>query len=120
MRPRGVVFAHPVIQRGLRLQQRRERACVVEQLAPQRLMEALDLAGRRRRPRLREPVRDPVAATDLVKQHLPAAPEAIGELLAVIRQHLLRHPIALQRLRERQADRAAGRALNHASDHAIA
>ena len=42
MRPLRVVFAHPVIQRGLRLQQRRERPRVVEQLAPQRLMEALD------------------------------------------------------------------------------
>ena len=44
MRPARVVIAHPVIERGLGLKQRRERRGVVEQLALQRLMEALDLA----------------------------------------------------------------------------
>ena len=39
-------------------------------------MEALDLAGRGRRARRREPVRDPVAPADLVEQHLAAATEA--------------------------------------------
>jgi hypothetical protein len=88
VRPRGVVIAHPVIERGLCLQQRRERACVVEQLPAQRLMEALDLARGGRRARRREPMRDPIAAADLVEQHLRAAPEAIAELLAIIGQAL--------------------------------
>ena len=83
-------------------------------------MEALDLPGRGRRARRREPVRDPVAPADLVEQHLAAAAEAIGELLAVIGEHLLRRAVALQRLAERQADRAAGRALDHPREHAIA
>src|SRR6187455_2812711 len=83
-------------------------------------MEALYLPGRGRRARLREPVRDPVAPADLVEEHLAAAAEAIGELLAVIREHLLRHAIALERLRERETDRAAGRALHHPREHAEA
>src|SRR4051794_14270437 len=92
----------------------------VEQLAPQRQMEALHLPGRGRRAGLGEPVRDAVAAADLVEEHLAAASEAIGGLLAVICEHLLRRAIALQRLREGHADRAAGRALDDAGKHAIA
>jgi hypothetical protein len=92
MRPRRVVFTHPPVQRGLRLEQRHERWRVVEQLAAQRLMEALHLPGRGRRARRREPMRDPVAAADLVEQHLAAAAEAIGELLAIVAEHLLRRP----------------------------
>jgi hypothetical protein len=57
----------------------------------QRLLEALDLPRGGRRARLREPVRDPVAAADPVEEHLAAPAEASGELLAVIRQDLLRH-----------------------------
>ena len=79
-------------------------------------MEALDLAGRGRRARRREPVRDPVAPADLVEQHLAAAAEAIGELLAVIRQHLLRRAIALQRLANaRQTARPVARSTTRAS-----
>jgi hypothetical protein len=81
------------IDRGLRLEQRAERARVVEQLPAQRLMEALDLAGRGRRARLREPVRDPVAPADLVEQDLPiAAREAPSELLRIVREDLLGRP----------------------------
>jgi hypothetical protein len=120
MRPARVVFAHPVIQRGLRLQRRRERVRIVEQFAAQGLVEALDLAGRGRRARLREPVRDPVLAADLVEQHLPAPAEPIAELLAIVGEHLLRRAIALKRLGEGQADRAAGRALDHPPEHAEA
>jgi hypothetical protein len=47
-------------------------------------MEALDLPRRGRRARLREPVRDPVAAADLVEQHLAAAREATSELLPIV------------------------------------
>jgi hypothetical protein len=114
-------FTHPVIQRGLRLQHRHKHPRVVEQLPAQRLMEALDLPGRGRRARLREPVRDPVAAADLVEQHLAtaaAATEARGELLAVIGEDLLRRPIALKRFAEGQKDRAPGRALDHPREHA--
>src|SRR3954452_14105311 len=95
-------------------------AGVFEQLAPQRQMETLDLPGRGRRPRRRQPVGDAVAAADLVEQHMAAAAEAISELLAVICQDLLRRAIALQRLRERKTDRAGGRALNDPGQHAIA
>jgi hypothetical protein len=49
-----------------------------------------------------------------------AAAEAIRELLAVVREDLLRSPTALQRLAERQTDGAARRALDDARDHAIA
>ena len=83
-------------------------------------MEALDLARGRRRARRREPVRDAVAPADLVEQHLPAAAEPVGELLAVIAEDLLRRPIALKRLAEGQTDRAAGRALDHPGEHAVA
>src|SRR3954449_476730 len=119
VRPVGVVFAHPVIDGGLSRQHGHEWAGVVEQFAPQRLMEPLDLPGRGRRARLREPVRDPVAPADLVEQHLPAAREAGGELDAVIAEDLLRRPIARQRLREGQTHGTAGRPLDHPSQHAI-
>ena len=79
-------------------------------------MEALDLpvvVGERG---CREPVRDPVAPADLVEQHLAAAAEAIGELLAVIGQHLLRRPIALKRLANaRQTARPVARSTTLAS-----
>jgi hypothetical protein len=65
-------------------------------------------------------MRDPVAAADLVEQHLAAATEPVGELLAIVAEHFLRRPIALKRLRERQTDRAAGRALDHPREHAEA
>jgi hypothetical protein len=60
-------------------------------------VKALDLAGRGRRAGLCEPVRDPVAPADLVEQHLAAPAEAIGELLAIVGEHLLRRAIALER-----------------------
>ena len=89
-------------------------------LAAQGLVEALDLARRGRRARLGEPVRDRVAPADLVEEHLAAATEAAGELLAVIGEHLLRRSMPLQGVAERQADRAAGRAIDHPGEHAIA
>ena len=53
-------------------------------------------------------------------EHLAAAAEAAGEQLAVIGEHLLGRAVALERLGERQADRAGGRALDDAREHAIA
>ena len=47
-------------------------------------------SGRRRR--LGQPVGDAVVAADLVEQHLPALAEPVGELLAIVGEHLLRHP----------------------------
>jgi hypothetical protein len=52
----GVVLGHPAIDRGLRASEVSEGARVVKQLAPQRLMEALDLAGRPRRPGARQAI----------------------------------------------------------------
>jgi hypothetical protein len=58
-------------------------------------------------------MRDRVLAADLVEQHLPALPEAVGELLVVVGQDLLGHPEPDQRLRERQAHRPARGVLPH-------
>ena len=82
-------------------------------------MEALDLPRRGRRARRREPVRDPVTPADLVEQHLPAFPEAVGELLAVIRYTSSGAPNRPS-ASENATDRAAGRALDHPGDHAEA
>ena len=71
-------------------------------------VEPLDLPRRGRRTRLGQPVGDAVVAADPVEQHLTALAEPGGELLAIVGQHLLRHPERLQRLDKGQADRPAG------------
>jgi len=120
MRSPGVVLDHPGVHRGLRRRQVLERHRVIEQLAAQRLVEPLDLPRRGRRARLSQPVGDAVVAADAVEQHLPALAEPVGELLAVVRQHLLRHPEGLQRRREGQAHRPPGRTSHHLRYHAVA
>ena len=82
----GVVFPDELVDRGLRRGQRLERVVIIEQFPPQGEVEAFDLAGRGRRRRLGQSVRDPVVPADLVEQHLAAAAEPSGELLAVVGQ----------------------------------
>jgi len=60
-------------------------------------------------PGLGQPVSDAVVAADPVEQHLPALAEPVGELLAVVGEHLTRHAEPAQRGGERQAHRPAGR-----------
>ena len=110
--------AHPRVDRGLRGGQVRERDRVVEQLPAQAAVEPLDLPGRGRRPRLGQPVDDPVVPADPVEQHLPALAEPVGELLAVVGEHLPGHPERAQRGGERQAHRPAGGPGHHRGDHA--
>ena len=81
MRPPRVVLADPVIDGGLRLKQRRERPELVEQLAPQRLMEALDRVRRGRRARLGEPARDPGCADRSCRTALPPQPNRLVHCL---------------------------------------
>jgi hypothetical protein len=50
--------------------------------------ESARFAGCGRRAGLGEPMRDRVLTTDAIKEHLAALTEAIGELLAVIAEHL--------------------------------
>ena len=67
-----VVFVHPPIELGLRVSDRFEHFAVQE-LARSVLMPPLHLARRRRRPRRRQDVFDPVLAADPIKQHLTLA-----------------------------------------------
>ena len=120
MRPPGVVLAYPRVDRGLRRGQVRERHRVIQQLPAQAQVEPLDLPGRCRRPRLRQPVGDAVVAADPVEQHLPALAEPVSELLAVIGEHLIRHSELPQGGSEGQADRPACRPDRHGGDHAVA
>ena len=79
-----------------------EPACAVVESAntlpsrnspPQRLVPPLDLARRGRRPRRGQQMTDPVLPADPIEQHLTGArPEAAGEHLAVVGQHLRRAP----------------------------
>jgi hypothetical protein len=69
---------------------------VVEQLATQRLVKALDLPRRRGAGRLGQPLGDGVVAADPVEQHLSAAAEAGGELLAVVGEDFCGDAVAVQ------------------------
>ncbi len=117
MRPGSVVLLHPRIQRRLECGQVLKRASVIQQLAAHALMETLHLARRRRRARLRQPMHDGVVPADPIEQHLTAMAEPRGELLAVVRQHLTRHPKRPQRLGEGQADSPAGGPHHRFGDH---
>jgi hypothetical protein len=117
VRPASVVLIPKRVDRRLRSFQIREHAGVLEQLPPQRLVEAFHLPGRGRGGRLGQPVHDPVLPTDPVEQHLPTLTEPVGELLTVISQQLLRHPEPGQALSQRQAHRPTGRPAHHFGDH---
>jgi hypothetical protein len=68
MRPFVIVVIDPRIESGLRRLERRKRL-VGEELLADALVEALDLAGRGRRPRCGQLVRDPILATHAVEHH---------------------------------------------------
>jgi hypothetical protein len=119
MRPGGVALAHPPIHRGLRGGQIRERHVVVEQLAAQRPVEPLDLAGGGRMAGRGQPVDDAVVAADPVEQHLPPLAETISKLLAIVGQYFGRDAELGQRGGERQAHRPARRTGHHLADHAV-
>jgi hypothetical protein len=104
------------VDRGLGGEQGLEGRVVAQQLAAQRLVEALDLAGGGRAGGLGEAVGDAVVAADPVEQDLAAAAEAVGELLAVVGEDLVGDAVAAQRFDQRQADRAAGGAGDHGCD----
>ena len=118
MRPRGVVLAHPPVDRSLGGSQVGERDGVVEELAAQGAMEPLDLPRRRGVAGLGQPVDDAVVPADPVEQHLAALPETISKLLAIVSEHLTGHPELAQRGGERQAHRPAGRPHHDLADHA--
>ena len=110
MRPGGVVLTDPPIHCGLRGSQIRERHLVVEQLAAQRAVEPLDLAGGSRMPGPGQPVDDAVVAADPVEQHLPALPETISKLLAIVGEHFAGTPNWPTRRRTPGTPRPVGRA----------
>jgi hypothetical protein len=55
-----------------------------------------------------------------VEEHLAALAEPVGELFAVVGQHLVRDTEALQRLGKRLAHSPAGGLPDHTSDHRVA
>ncbi len=78
-------------------------------------MEALDLAGRRGAPGCGEQVIDAVLTADPVEQDLDVlVPEAAGEHLAVVGQHLLRDTVDAERLGEVPTHGPARRSEHHA------
>src|SRR5262245_7898876 len=100
MRSAFVVLDDPGVELGLRRRHAGERPIGAE-LGAQRAMEALDLAGRGRRPGLGQAVRDPVLPAHPIEQHLyRRLVEATREHLAVIGQDLLRDPEAAHRQRQ--------------------
>ena len=112
MLPVVVVLVHPRIDRGLRVGDRREHLAV-EELTLQRLVEALHLARRGRRPRRGEQVPDAAFPADAVEQHLaPVQPEASGKDLPVVGEDALGRAVPLHRLEQRVAHRPRGRALD--------
>jgi hypothetical protein len=88
----GVVVDHPGIQHLLGQGQRFEPAAG-QQLGPQGLVEAFDLAGGSGGADAGEPVADALFAADAVEQDLGrVGAEAAGEHLAVVGEHLLGVP----------------------------
>jgi hypothetical protein len=85
VRSLGVVIPHPPVEGVLSRLEQREGA-IGEELFSHALVEALDLAGRGRRARLREFVGDAVLATHAIEHDLDVVgAEASGEDLAVER-----------------------------------
>ena len=121
MRPTLVVVLHPGVQDllgDLGAGQRRQGG---QQLGPEGLVEPLHLAGGGRRPYPGQPVGDAVLPQDPLEHHLGRAglAEPAGELLAVVGQDLLRHPVAPQRCRQPPAHRPAGGSRHDSRAHAI-
>jgi hypothetical protein len=110
MRAAAVVVGDPVVDDLLGHLQARERRQGGQQLASQRLVEPLHLAGGGRTPDPGEPMGDGVLAADAIEQHLGRSglAEAAGELAPVVCEDLLGHPIATQRRREGCTHRPAG------------
>ena len=77
VRPLVVVVPHPRVELRLGVGDRGEHLAV-EELAAQRLVPPLDLAGRGRRPRRGQQVLDPVVPADPVEQHRPRCPARTG------------------------------------------
>jgi len=113
---------HPRVDRRLRCGQVGEGPAVIEQLAAQGLVPALDLAGGRGRARLGQPGGDAVLPADPLEQHFGGSGlgEPAGELLPVVGQHLRRDPVIGHRRGERVADRAPVGHRHHRGDHHIA
>jgi hypothetical protein len=113
-----VVVGHPLVQCCLCLLDGPE-APLGKELLAHRLVEALDLAGRRRRVGGGEDVLDAVVHTDAVEGHggrLMGEPS--GKHLAVVGEDLFRHSVAGQAADERVAHRARGRSSNDRGDDA--
>jgi hypothetical protein len=117
VRPVDVVVSHPRIDRSLRRGQGGERGHLVEEVGPQRAVESLHLAVLVRGEGVDQPVLNAVLAADPVEHHLPALAEPVGELLAIVRLHFLRHPEPAQGFGERDADRPSGGPLDHLRHH---
>jgi hypothetical protein len=120
VRPLGVVVLPPGVHRGLSLSDRLERRVDVQQFVLQDLVQALDLAGGRRRAGPGQPLGDAVLAADPLEQHLGRAglAEPPGELLAIVGQHLLGDAVNSHRGQERRAHRPAGGPHHDGGDHA--
>ena len=119
VRPVVVVLVDERVDRGLGVLDGGEHL-PVQALALQALVEPLHLAGRGRRARFGVAGHDAVLPADPLEEHLtrtrPGEPS--GELLAIVREHLTRHPEPGQRGGERGAHGAAGGPAHHRGDHA--
>ncbi len=118
--PLAVVVGDPDVESSLELLDGLE-ALVGEELLAHRLVQALDLAGRRRRIGRGQEVADPVVETDAVEEHVGGlATETPGEDLAVVGQDLLGDPVGVESFEECVADRPGRRTSNHLGDDAEA
>src|SRR6266498_209185 len=120
--PSMVVVVHPRVDDLLGDLDAGQRPDRVEQFLLQRLVEPLHLPRRGRRAHRGQPLGDPVLPQDPLEQHLGRArlAEPTSELLAVVGQQLLRHPIAPQRRHQRPAHRPASRPRQHRRADAVA
>ena len=120
MRPLVVVLLPPLIDRFLGFLDRGERPGVVEELVLQGLMPAFDLARGGGRVGPGEQLADAVATADALEQDLCRArlAESPGELLAVVREHLVGDAVGPHRGDEGLADGACGATADDGGDHA--
>jgi hypothetical protein len=110
VRTAAVVVIDPVVDHLLGHLQAPKRWQGGQQLGPQGLVEAFDLAGGGRAADAGEPMGDGVLPADPVEHDLGRAglAEPAGELAAIVGQHLGRYPMAAQRRGEGGADGPAG------------